>query len=74
MCNGSWEERVLVLGCSGRYVSELLRMGGSGHEIDGSILEWSLWEVSLVVDYLVHMTESGLFSPINKSRDAALAI
>ena len=74
MCNGSWEERVLVLGCSGHYVSELLRMGGSGHEIDGSILEWSLWEVSLVVDYLVHMTESGLFSPINKSRDAALAI
>ena len=49
-------------------------MGESGHKIDGSILEWSLWEVSLVIDYLVHMTESGLFSPVNKSRDVALAV
>ena len=49
-------------------------MGKSGHKIDGSVLEWSLWEVSLVIDYLVHMTESGLFSPVNKSRDVALAV
>ena len=69
----SWEKRVLILGCSGYYFSELLSMGESGYEIDDSILEWSLWEVSLVVDYLVHITESGLFSPVNKSRDAALA-
>ena len=49
-------------------------MGESGHKIDGSVLEWSLWEVSLVIDYLVHMTESGLFSSVNKSRDVALAV
>ena len=69
-----WEELVLVLGCSGHCVSELLSMEESGHRIDSSVLEWSLWEVSLVIDYLVHMTESGLFSPINKSRDVALTV
>ena len=49
-------------------------MGESGHRIDSSVLEWSLWEVSSVIDYLVHMTESGLFSPVNKSRDVALIV
>ena len=49
-------------------------MGECGHRIDGSVLEWSLWEVSQIIDYLVHMTESGLFSPVNKSRDVAMTV